>query len=265
MTSLGTVLITGAASGIGRELAKWYAPRAQRLLLIDREPPLATAAELGSVETACAGADVRDAEALTAAVATLAGGAPLDRVLHCAGVMPPVSKLIDVQPEDVKRTVDINLTGSFNLVHAVLPHLRPGSHVGLVASLGGLVAGYRYAGYSSSKFGVVGLAETLRMELKQQGILMQLICPGEVMTPMVEAEIADGDSVQREVKLLSGKPISSERAAQLIAERVEAGKYLIIVPGRARALYRFSRLIPTGLRLAITDAQVRGATKRAAG
>lgn len=265
MQTVGTVLITGAASGIGRALAQWYAPRASRLLLLDLEPPYATSTELGGApaEIEVAGADVRDAEALVAAVRGLAGDAPLDRVLHCAGVMEPIRKLIDVEPADVKRTIDVNLTGSFNLVHAVLPHLKEGSHVALVASLGGLIAGYRYPGYSSSKFGVVGLGETLRMELAQQGIQMQLICPGEVMTPMVESEIAYGDAVQRQVKLLSGQPITAERAAELIGPRVERGDFKIIVPGRARLLARLARLMPTRVRLAYTDMQVRSATRKA--
>ncbi len=219
MSTPHVVLITGAASGIGRALAHEYAQRAQHLLLLDLAAPDGTATELAGApaQVRTAAADVRDAEALAAAVTHLADGAPIDLVIHCAGVLPPIDPLASVRPEDFRRTVEINLTGSFNLVHAALPHLRKGSGLALVASMGGLVAGYRYPAYSSSKFGVVGLAEVIRMELRPLGISTHLICPGEVSTPMVEEEIAAGDSVQRAVKLLSGKPITAERAARLIA------------------------------------------------
>lgn len=260
MTTPRTVLVTGAASGIGRALAEHYASRAQTLLLLDRSAPDETATALaGRAEIRTAGADVRDAAATAAAIEELAAGATIDRVLHCAGVIAPTSPLASVDPADVQRVVDINLVGSFNLAHAVLPHLRAGSHLALVASLGGLIAGYRYVAYSSSKFGVVGLAEALRMELAQDGITVQVICPGEVTTPLIADELASGDTVQRAVKLMSGQPITPERAATLIGKGVESGRFMIIPTLKARWLWRISRISPTPLRLALTDRAIRQA------
>jgi NAD(P)-dependent dehydrogenase (short-subunit alcohol dehydrogenase family) len=279
MSDPRTVLVTGAASGIGRALAEHYAAGATTLLLLDRDAPDDTAAALrsrigttagaggtplpGKIRTA--GADVRDAAAMAAAVAELTAGLPIDRVLHCAGVLAPTRAVAEVDPADVQRVVDINLVGSFNVVHAVLPSLRAGSHLGLVASMGGLLAGYRYVAYSSSKFGVVGLAETLRMELAQQGITVQVICPGEVTTPLIAEELASGDEVQRAVKLMSGKPITAERAAELIARGVESGRFMVIPTATARWLWRITRLTPTPLRLATADRAIARATKAAEG
>jgi 3-dehydrosphinganine reductase len=266
MSEPRTVLITGAASGIGRALAEWYAPKAARLLLLDREPPARAAAELtvraGHTDIRVGGADVRDAADLRAAIHLLAGDEPIDRVIHCAGVLAPTRALADVDPSDFQRVIDINLVGSFNLVHGALPHLKAGSHVALTASLGGLIAGYRYVAYSSSKFGVVGLAETIRMELVQQGIITQVICPGEVSTPLIAEELASGDAVQRAVKLTSGKPISAGKAAELIGEGIESGRFLIIPTLQARWLARISRGLPTPLRLAVTDLTVKRASKQ---
>ena len=256
-----TILITGAASGIGRALALRYAAPGITLLLLDQRLPQRTAQEIGTDATVrMAQVDVRDPEAVRLAVDDLAAGSPIDRVLHCAGVLPPLRPLAEVDPVDVQRVVDVNLIGSFNVARAVLPHLRAGSHLALVASLGGLVAGYRYVAYSSSKFGVVGLAETLRMELAPMGIHTQVICPGEVTTPMVDAELASGDQVQRAVKLLSGSPISAVLAAERIQAGVESGKFMVIPTAQARALWRASRVLPLGLRHAITDLQIRRAT-----
>lgn len=261
MTAPETILITGAASGIGRALAHRYAATPGRtLLLLDREPPTEVARELaGRASVRVAGADVRDAAVVRAAVELLTEGGTVDRVLHCAGILAPTRPLADVDPADVQRTVDVNLVGSFNVAHAALPHLRAGSHLALVASMGGLVAGYRYVAYSSSKFGVVGLAETLRMELAPQGIRVQVICPGEVTTPLIDEELASHDDVQRAVKLLSGAPITAGRAAELIAAGVESGRFMVIPTTRARVLWLITRFTPIRLRHAVTDRTIRRA------
>lgn len=265
MAAPSTVLITGAASGIGRALAHQYAPGASRLLLLDLIEPSGTAAELAGTPATIttAAADVRDEHQLGAAVSSLANHAPIDLVIHCAGVLPPIDPIESVKPEDFRRTIEINLTGSFNLVQAALPHLQAGSGLALVASMGGLVAGYHYTGYSSSKFGVVGLAETIRMELRQRGISTHVICPGEVTTPMVEEEIAAGDSVQRAVKLLSGKPITAERAARGIAKGIAKGQFLVIPTLQPRILSWTVRFTPVRLRHAITDGSIRRAQRKA--
>lgn len=266
MAEPSTVLITGAASGIGRALAHRYASHAATLLLLDRDAPDGTAQELvgqrASVRTA--GADVRDAESVTRAVSELVGGGTIDLVINCAGILPPIDPVEQVDPEDFKRTIDINLTGSFNVVHAVLPYLRAGSGIGLIASMGGLVAGYRYTAYSSSKFGVVGLAETIRMELRQRGITVHLICPGEVSTPMVDDEIAAGDEVQRSVKLMSGAPITAEQAAEAIAAGIAKGQFLIITTVQPRILSWVVRFTPIRVRHAITDLSIWRAQRVAA-
>ncbi|MBO9533907.1 MAG: SDR family NAD(P)-dependent oxidoreductase [Solirubrobacteraceae bacterium] len=258
-----TVLITGAASGIGRALAHRYASEGARLLLVDLNDPTGTAAEVtGTAEsTSTAAVDVREASATADAVTTLAAGQPIDVVVNCAGVLPPIDPVDAVSPDDFKRTIDINLTGSFNVVHAVVPHLRSGSHLALIASLGGLIAGYRYTAYSASKFGVVGLAETIRMELAQRGIQVHAICPGEVTTPMVDAEIAAGDSVQRAVKMMSGRPITAEQAADGIVTGIDSGSFFVIPSAQARVLSVITRVTPVPLRHRITDLSIRRAAK----
>lgn len=266
MAEPSTVLITGAASGIGRALAHHYAQNASTLLLLDREAPETTARELAGARASvrAAGADVREADSVVAAVTELAAGGTIDLVVNCAGILPPIDPVEAVAPSDFKRTIDINLTGSFNVVHATLPYLRKGSGIGLVASMGGLVAGYRYTAYSSSKFGVVGLAETIRMELRERGISVHLICPGEVSTPMVDDEIAAGDEVQRSVKLMSGAPITADEAAAAIAAGIAKGRFMIITTMQPRMLSWVVRFTPIRLRHAITDLSIWRAKRAAA-
>ncbi len=258
-----TILITGAASGIGAALARRYAGPGRTLLLLDRDP-VGDAASIEALAPGCvvrhATVDVRDSAAVVSVVDGLADGATIDRVIHCAGVLPPTRALRDVDPADVAFAQSVNVAGSFNVVHAVLPHLAAGSHLALIASMGGLVAGYRYVAYSSSKFGVIGLAETLRMELAPLGIRMQVICPGEVSTPLIAEELASGDHVQRSVKLLSGAPISAELAGELIEAGIESGRFMVIPTRQARIVWLAARFTPIRLRHAITDRAIRQAS-----
>lgn len=100
--------------------------------------------------------------------------------------------------------IDINLKGSRNFAAAVLPHLRPGSHLVFVASLAALTGNFAYTAYCASKFGVRGLAEALRYELKPRGVDVSLCCPGEIVTPMVMEEKRDQHPVSAALKAFAG-------------------------------------------------------------
>lgn len=260
------VLITGAASGIGQAIALRYAAAGAQLLLLDRCAASATAeacTQMGASQVRTAVADVADAEAVERVIREITGGVPINRVVNCAGVLGRTVPITELEAVEAAQVVEVNLTGSFNVAKASLPFLASSGHLVLVASLGGLVAGYHYTAYSASKFGVVGLAEALRMELASRGVRVQVVCPGEVATPMVDAEIAAGDTVQRQVKLLSGAPITAEVAANRIYRGIESGRFMVIPTRQARGLWLVSRLVPTALRHWFTDRQIRGAQRTA--
>jgi len=113
-------------------------------------------------------------------------GAP-DLAIHSAGVLHN-GPLVDTPAADFERVIDINLKGSRNVAAAVLPHMQPGSQIAFIASLAALTGNFGYTAYCASKYGVRGLAEALRYEMKLQGIDVSLCCPGEIMTPMVAQE-----------------------------------------------------------------------------
>ncbi len=102
------------------------------------------------------------------------------------------------------------------------------------------------------------------MELRERGISVHLICPGEVSTPMVDDEIAAGDEVQRSVKLMSGAPITAEQAAASIARSIAKGQFLIITTTQPRILSWVVRFTPIRLRHAITDLSIWRAKRVAA-
>lgn len=261
-----SVLVTGAASGIGRALAERYAAHGNRLLLVDRRSDDTLAAHLtatGATDVAFGAVDVTDAAAVASTFDELADGLPIDLVVNCAGVLGQPAGLAEMDAREISQVVNVNLVGSLNVAQAALPHLRAGSHLAFIASMGGLVAGYHYTAYSSSKFGVVGLAEALRMELAPRGVVVQVVCPGEVTTPMVDAEIAGGDEVLRSIKLMSGRPITATEAARRIEAGLERRTFMVIPGLRARTLWWTTRFSPVPVRHRVTDLLIQRATRKA--
>ena len=113
----------------------------------------------------------------------------------------------------------------------------------LIASAAGLVGCYGYAGYCSSKFGVVGLAEVLRMELRSQKIAVAVVCPPEVDTPFVTDERKNGSPITAALKQLGGS-MPVEKACKEIYQGIFSKDFLIIPGTQARILTKLSRVLP---------------------
>jgi NAD(P)-dependent dehydrogenase (short-subunit alcohol dehydrogenase family) len=182
------VLITGAGSGIGRELTRALAAEGARLAAVDVRPDLLAdlAADLSNRPFASAVADVVDAGALRAAVADLEGRlGPTDVLIANAGIGRE-TPAATFKAEDFAAQVQVNLIGAANSVDAVLPGMlrRRRGHLVAVSSL----ASYRglplMAGYCASKAGVNALFDSLRVELEPLGVATTILCPGFVRTPL---------------------------------------------------------------------------------
>jgi NAD(P)-dependent dehydrogenase (short-subunit alcohol dehydrogenase family) len=188
-----TALITGAASGIGRQFALDLAAEGARVAALDRSAAGldALAADLkargvAADRFACAAADVTDWLALHAAVRGLEERlGPTDLLVAAAGLACRTSAL-DYPAEAAADIIRVNLIGVSHSVAAVLPGMRErrrGHLVGLAS-----LAGYRgvppIAAYSASKAGVIALLDAFRVELAPLGIAVTTICPGFIRTPM---------------------------------------------------------------------------------
>ncbi|MCC7068459.1 MAG: SDR family NAD(P)-dependent oxidoreductase [Burkholderiales bacterium] len=205
-----TVFITGGNSGIGRDMALRLAHEGANIVIFNRGGAPEVAAELRAAATrpeqrvASYAADVSlaasIAQAIERAVAEI--GAP-DLAIHSAGVIHALP-FAATAAEDFERVIAINLIGSRHFAAAVLPHMPRQSHLVFIASLAALTGNYAYTAYCASKFGVRGLAEALRYELKQEDIDVSLCCPGEIMTPMVEAEKRQQHPVSAALKAFAG-------------------------------------------------------------
>jgi NAD(P)-dependent dehydrogenase (short-subunit alcohol dehydrogenase family) len=172
-------IVTGAASGLGLAIARRLAAEGAGVALLDiqREPLEAAAAELGG-DALAVPADVRSpdqvGEAVRAAERALGG---LDTLVVCAGVIH-VKSLAEVTEEDWDRTLDVNLKGAFLCCQAAAPALRASGRgrIVLISSDAGKRGVPLLHAYSASKFGVIGLAESLAAELAPE-VTVNCVCP----------------------------------------------------------------------------------------
>lgn len=249
-TTMKHILISGAGSGLGFGLASRYLKRGVAVTVMDlainaqRKQELDEIAENANTQWQFYQADVTQAEVLKAQVEqAVANFGPIDLAINSAGVV--INKAFkDTTPADFKRVIDINLNGSFNFASAVLPTLQPGCRLALIASIAGLISNYAYSAYGASKFGVVGLATTLRYEYEHKGIHISCVCPPEVQTPMVAEELKHGNKVSLELKKFGGSMQADEACDQIVAG-LDAGKWMIIPSINAKFLAASARFFPS--------------------
>jgi NAD(P)-dependent dehydrogenase (short-subunit alcohol dehydrogenase family) len=259
MTRLGnkTCLITGAASGLGRSLALAAAARGSALVLTDiaAEGLHRTAQEVrdrgGEVRLAQP-VDVTDYDAvreLARTVHTELGS--VDLLMNVAGVSAwgPVDRLTH---QHWQRMVDVNLMGPIHMIEAFVPPMIEagrGGHLVNVSSAAGLFGLPWHAAYSASKFGLRGVSEVLRFDLRQHRIAVSLVCPGAVDTPLVGTVDLVGidrtnPRTQRMVDLFTRHAVSPDRAAHLIVEGVERNRYMIYTSRDIQIGHWIQRVFP---------------------
>ncbi len=235
-------VITGAASGIGRGLARHAASQGMQLVLADVNVPAleAAAAELAGVEVLTQVVDVSDA----AAVDHLAGESYrafgcVDLLFNNAGIMA-TGLSWEISPEVFQRTLAVNFNGVVNGVRAFLPRMnaqgRPG-HIVNTASMGGLVSSPIMAPYAASKFAVVAFSESLRDEVRMLELPLgvSVLCPGPVLSDILDETQGGSEQhprVQRFVQKLRQKQqqngISPEELARRAFRDIEAGKFWLL-------------------------------------
>jgi NAD(P)-dependent dehydrogenase (short-subunit alcohol dehydrogenase family) len=200
------VLITGAASGIGRATAEEAAAEGARLLLSDvnDEAGEQVADELGASYQGC---DVTDEAAVEALVRRAVDDfARLDCAFNCAGILGTVALTTDTGYDDWRRILEVDLNGVFLCTkHELRAMAERGSGSILnMASAAGLIGWPGASGYVAAKHGVVGLSKAAAVEFAPQGIRVNSICPAYTQTPMVDdlfENLLGGDQANVEAAL----------------------------------------------------------------
>jgi len=254
-------VVTGAGSGIGRQLAFELARRGARLALSDvDEDGLAATAEraraLGA-ELHTARVDVADRAAVLAYAGAVADRfGVVHQVYNNAGVAGG-GTVLDSDWSEYDRILGVNLFGVLHGTKAFLPHLVASGdgHVVNVSSLNGIMAQASINAYSASKFAVRGFTEALRSEMLIAGhpVQVTVVHPGGVRTNIATAalelarergELTAEDEARTRTyneKLLRMPP---EQAARIVVDGVEAGKPRVLVGNDAKAVDLLVRLLP---------------------
>ncbi|MDS0473873.1 SDR family oxidoreductase [Natrinema sp. 1APR25-10V2] len=185
-----TAFITGAGSGLGREAAELFAEEGATIVAADID--LASAEEtVDLVEEAGQGGtalelDVRDADAVHAAVDEAVSEFGLDIMVNNAGVSHERSKVEDIDEGERDRVIDVNVKGVWNGCHAVIPHFKEQGSGAIVntASLAGVIGAPQLGAYSLSKGAVVNFTRTVAAEVGPAGVRANAVCPGVTDTAM---------------------------------------------------------------------------------
>ena len=187
-------LVTGAAGGIGLAVARAYAAQGARVALADVSDCTAAAAALNQIRPGSAMAlplDVTDEAATEAAAdAVVAAYGALDVAVANAGILL-LRHAVDIEAAAWRRVLEVNLTGAFLTARAAARRMADGGCIVFTSSLFGLRGGVENAAYSASKFGMVGLMQSMAAELAPRGVRVNAVCPGQMDTDMIRALFAD--------------------------------------------------------------------------
>jgi SDR family mycofactocin-dependent oxidoreductase len=238
--------ITGGARGQGRAHALALAAEGADVVIADAPRPMnltyplgteddlrRTAKEVEEIGGRCLPIvmDVRDAAAVRGAVdETVSALGSLDILVANAGVVS-TGPLDEVTDEIWQQLVDTNLTGVFHTLRAALPVMRRQrfGRIVVTSSMGGRMGIPELGAYNATKWGVIGLAKSVALEVAKEGITVNVICPTTVHTPMVQPEGTDGVPDELVRKMMRANPIPKP---WIEAEDVSRGLlYLVTDPG----------------------------------
>jgi short-subunit dehydrogenase len=254
----GTAVLTGAASGMGEQMAHQLAAKGSNVVLVDRDaerltavadairlahPQLTVVTEL---------ADLSDIDAIPALAERILAVAPdVTLLINNAGVALG-GAFSQVTREEFDWVMSINFQAPVALTRAFLPTLmaRPGSHIVNLSSLFGLITPPGQSAYSSSKFAIRAFSEVLRQELAPEGIGVTTVHPGGIKTRIAEtARVASGatEAEERAGKEAFAKLLTfpADKAAAQILDGAHRRKARVVITPEAVAADVVSRLFPS--------------------
>jgi len=250
-----TCVITGAASGMGAEVARQIAARGGHLALIDRntEGLEGIAAQLRSAATTITvhAVDVRDDAAVAAVAAAIAASHPhIQSLITCAG-SSMLGNIDQLSMEEMRWLMDVNLWGTVNITQALLPALRraPAAHITHLVSIYGLAAPAGRIPYAMSKYAVRGFSEALRHELQGSTVTVGAVYPAGVKTGIIlhgryaaalDPAIADR-AAAAQARMYHTEPAD---AARTIVEATIARRARTLLGREARIVDLLTRLAP---------------------
>jgi NAD(P)-dependent dehydrogenase (short-subunit alcohol dehydrogenase family) len=234
------VVVTGAGSGIGRSSAMLWAKLGAKAHVADVNADSA-ASVVAEIETRGGKAvahtvDVTDPDAVDALAQAVFDADGRVDVLHSNAGIGHAADIAETTVDDWQRVIGVNLLGMAYVVQAFIPRmLAQGGRSSIVntASMAGLVAAPGMAPYSASKFGVVGMSESLNAELAPQGIHVCAVCPGIIDTPITRSAIMRGEFAERReqaIEFYRKRGATPDQVAEAVVDAVRKRKVIQPVP-----------------------------------
>jgi NAD(P)-dependent dehydrogenase (short-subunit alcohol dehydrogenase family) len=229
------VVVTGAGSGIGRSTAVLFSKLGAKVHVADvnGESAEAVAREAGGQAHTV---DVTDAEAVDRLAQSIFDEEGRVDVLHSNAGIGHAADIEETTFDDWQRVIGVNLLGMAYVVQAFVGRMMKqggGGSIVNTASMAGLVAAPGMAPYSASKFGVVGMSESLNAELREHGIHVCAVCPGIIDTPITRSAIMRGEFAERRQKAIEfyrKRGASPDRVAEAVVDAVRKRKVIQPVP-----------------------------------
>ena len=247
------VYITGGSSGIGLTTARLLAAEGANLLILSRSRDRVDRA-LGRIEEQGKSEGQRfsgmqldvsqhDEVNRVMAEAVEQFGIP-DLLINAAGkaVPRPFEEISYQQLDDIMRT---NFYGAWSTIQALLPQMKKkgGGHIVNVSSMAGFIGVFGYADYGASKFAMMGLSETLRMELRQYNIRVSVLCPPDTDTPGYELENRTKPPETWAIGE-TAKLIEPEVVARALLKGIRKERYMILANAEGWLIYLTKRYTP---------------------
>lgn len=237
-----TAFITGAGSGIGRCFAQTLAARGVEVALLDFDEP-ALEATRDSVLRAggrcrTARADVADRAALTLAVDSMLSDSPgLDLLVNCAAVLG-AGIWASQAAQTFEQTILVDLLGTANTIRAALPALRQARGTAVILASTAALHGWPHlSAYAAAKFGLVGFADSIRPELRADGVRITTVFPLLIDTPLLDRP--DIPPILRR-----GRRIPAQRVVDKVLAAVARGRSRVYVPESVRLVAALHGLAP---------------------
>ncbi|MBA3988483.1 MAG: short-chain dehydrogenase [Idiomarina sp.] len=234
------IVITGATSGIGEQVARDYILAGHRVYVCGRnQEKLAalTALELKPQQVTALAFDVSDVKACEQYLSPLQD---IDLVILSAGVCEYIDDAQHYDPELVQRVFAANFFGMVNCAAALLPQMRANTTIAFIDSMSRLLPFTRAQAYGASKAATYYFAQSLGVDLHPKGIRVVTVSPGFVKTPMTDAN--DFAMPMR---------ITVEQASASLRKQLEKGKQTIYFPRVFGWILRVMHKLPTAVQLAI--------------
>lgn len=246
-----TAIVTGGGSGIGKALTRELVRRGCRVVVTDIHADAAaqTAQDCGELATSSQ-VDVCDPKAVQECVATTVQkyGA-LHYLFNNAGI-GIAGETYEISLAEWEKVIDVNIRGVIHGIHAAYPIMVKQGHGHIIntASLAGLGPSPFFTPYAMTKHAVVGLTTSLRIEAASLGVRVSALCPAAIETPLLDASFPPGISphwfpnVRQFLTKMAGAPYPVESFAREALDAVARNQSIIVIPGKARLIWRLGRL-----------------------